>query len=701
MSNDIELGIVLKADGSGLVGEVRLSKAELKKLKGSADTAARGLDNYDKKTRKASKSSSKFKGISKGLGRELNALKGVLGGLNSGGVAVTAMLAASTVKMISVARQTERMTAQLRTMTGSMSLANLEFDRLNKFATQTPFTLQQSVDAFVKLKALGLDPSERAMLSYGNTASAMGKDMMQMIEAVADASTGEFERLKEFGIKARQHGDQVTFTFRGIETTVQNSSENIQQYLLNIGETDFAGAMANQMDTIDGKTSNMEQAFNDLWREMGKGLGISDKVKSVLDTVSEAINAVTREVKDLFWAINQTEFTKVKAEIAQLEDSLNTFADNQGKYNEAALKGILPGIREQAKELIKLKKRYRELNQELGNARPDAATSSSQTGSVKTGPSSGGVARASIKKAGVFDAHVKAQQKYYESLLNDRDRLIESLKDEGDRYLDNMDKLDLLYAKGLVTEEQYQELAAKLHESFDGAADDLIDTTDRLSEQASVVKDSFKSAFKDIVKNGEIDFDRLTQSIANKFIDIAVDDIFNQMFSNIGGGGAGGIGSGFGSLFSGIGDFFSGIFSANGNAFSQGELLAFANGGVVGSPTFFGLNNGLGVMGEAGPEAIMPLKRGANGQLGVQLFSNSKSSAAAIPANVTVVVQNNAANTDSRIEQSKDGNGNDLITVLIDEVDNALATRVNRGSGALPESLEGTYGLNRSAGSVR
>jgi hypothetical protein len=37
----------------------------------------------------------------------------------------------------------------------------------------------------------------------------MGKDMMQMIEAVADASTGEFERLKEFGIKASKQGDQV------------------------------------------------------------------------------------------------------------------------------------------------------------------------------------------------------------------------------------------------------------------------------------------------------------------------------------------------------------------------------------------------------------------------------------------------------------------------------------------------------------
>ena len=60
------------------------------------------------------------------------------------------------------------------------------------------------MQGFTKLVALGLNPSQRAMESYGNTAAAMGKDLSQMIEAVADAATGEFERLKEFGIKSKR-----------------------------------------------------------------------------------------------------------------------------------------------------------------------------------------------------------------------------------------------------------------------------------------------------------------------------------------------------------------------------------------------------------------------------------------------------------------------------------------------------------------
>ena len=57
---------------------------------------------------------------------------------------------------------------------------------------------------------------------------------------------------------------------------------------------------------------------------------------------------------------------------------------------------------------------------------------------------------------------------------------------------------------------------------------------------------------------------------------------------------------------------------ANGGAFTQGKVMPFANGGVVASPTSFPMRGGRGLMGEAGPEAIMPLARGADGRLGVQ-----------------------------------------------------------------------------------
>lgn len=56
---------------------------------------------------------------------------------------------------------------------------------------------------------------------------------------------------------------------------------------------------------------------------------------------------------------------------------------------------------------------------------------------------------------------------------------------------------------------------------------------------------------------------------------------------------------------------------AQGGAFSQGRVTAFARGGVVTDPTYFPMRGATGLMGEAGPEAIMPLRRGADGRLGV------------------------------------------------------------------------------------
>ena len=69
---------------------------------------------------------------------------------------------------------------------------------------------------------------------------------------------------------------------------------------------------------------------------------------------------------------------------------------------------------------------------------------------------------------------------------------------------------------------------------------------------------------------------------------------------------------------------------ANGGGFSQGRVIPFARGGVVDGPTTFPMRNGTGLMGEAGPEAIMPLERGPNGQLGV------RASGGARPVNVTI-----------------------------------------------------------------
>ena len=113
----------------------------------------------------------------------------------------------------------------------------------------------------------------------------------QFIEAVADAATGEFERLKEFGIKARVQGDEIRFIFRGTETTVRNSAQSINSFLEQIGETDFASGMSDQMDTLEGSFSNMEDSVGRLARAFGES-GLNALVRNLTGKITAFSSAM-------------------------------------------------------------------------------------------------------------------------------------------------------------------------------------------------------------------------------------------------------------------------------------------------------------------------------------------------------------------------------------------------------------------------
>ena len=217
-------------------------------------------------------------------------VKNIVGSLSriAGGVSIGLLVN----QLIKVQREFDKLNAAVLTSTGSVEKAGVAFKALERFAAETPFALEQSVTAFTKLVNFGLTPSERALRSFGDTSAALGKDLEQMIEAVADAATGEFERLKEFGIKSKNQGDTIAFTFRGMTTTVKNSAADIEEFLIKLGENNFAGAMANRMATLDGAISNMEDSWAGLLRTVsaqGPGTIINETVRTATAAIQELI----------------------------------------------------------------------------------------------------------------------------------------------------------------------------------------------------------------------------------------------------------------------------------------------------------------------------------------------------------------------------------------------------------------------------
>lgn len=239
------------------------------------------------------------------------------------------------------AKDAQKLNAMLKTATGSAEQATNAMANLKEFAKSTPYDLAQVVTAFIKLQNLGLDPSMESLESYGNTASAMGKQLDQMIEAVADAAVGEFERLKEFGIKAANQGDTIVFRFRGQSTEVANNAEAIQNYLINIGKTDFKGSMEEQMNTIDGALSNLgdkwfqftaeyEESFTVLIQLLGK---FADAAMFAIDAVALPFKAVGYALGGLVygWDAMTEAMNRVPPAAKPIESSMRKIATETKK----------------------------------------------------------------------------------------------------------------------------------------------------------------------------------------------------------------------------------------------------------------------------------------------------------------------------------------------------------------------------------
>ena len=137
-----------------------------------------------------------------------------------------------------------------------------------------------------------------------------------------------------------------------------------------------------------------------------------------------------------------------------------------------------------------------------------------------------------------------------------------------------------------------------------------------LTSQANGFSGAITRAFKDAVTSGK-SFESVLSSLALKLAGLALDRALQPVSSAIG--------SAVDSLFKAFG-------LAKGGIVANGAVHPFAQGGVVSQPTLFPLARGLGLMGEAGAEAVLPLARGSDGTLGVK---SGTASSVAVTFNVT------------------------------------------------------------------
>ncbi len=565
--------------------------------------------------RAVNKTQKAFAQINQGVGNMDRRFSKLGSGLSKiGGLMATAFVGKQITDTIT---KFEKLEASLRTITGSADKAAVAFGFIQDFAATTPFQLEEVTDAFIKLKALGLTPSAEALTSYGNTATAMGKSLNQMIEAVADAATGEFERLKEFGIKAKSQGDQVTFTFQGVSTTIGKNSKEIEAYLKSIGDVQFAGAMEEQADTLNVALSNMGDGFSKLVKAIGDaGLtailtGIANGIKWLAEQITNSIEPFKLGFKAIIGEV--VKFGRLFIAVFEgVGDAFNAFGDAisarfeaLGKDLAAFVEDPLGGVSfENTRAALETG-----LLDAMGNAFDKALTEAKDFNAAidaEIQDAALKIIEAREAKNASLDSlfeetatpenteETNKQTEKFTKLQQEAQRVIDATRTPLENYNKEMEKLNKLLKEGHINQETFgratEQAQEKLKKSSEKVGDVIEDEFDGLGKtmEGSIadaldgINGRFDS-FGDFAKGFLSDLNRSLLQFALKDLGITGEGgIIGQIFGGIGGlfGGGSGGGGGFGSLLSGAASLFGGFF-ADGGKLKPGQF---------------------GVVGERGPE---------------------------------------------------------------------------------------------------
>jgi hypothetical protein len=300
-------------DAGAIVVNLKLSSDNFNKaIKESGNTIAameqraQRLENLLKKSKLGS---DRFRALSTELKKTQDNLKGVIGNRNSGIIGVNDAVMAlggafASIGLISVGKNVlkvsgtfERYNAVLKNTLGTQEAATKAMSMIEELAAKTPFTVNELTESYVKYVNRGIKPTAEELTKLGDIAASQGKSFDQLTEAILDATSGEFERLKEFGIRASKAGDQVSFSFKGLNQTVANTPEAIQAALLAFGDLEgVAGGMAAISGTLEGKFSNLDDATMSLQKTIGDSL--APTMKMLTNIAIETISFIVKFAKE-------------------------------------------------------------------------------------------------------------------------------------------------------------------------------------------------------------------------------------------------------------------------------------------------------------------------------------------------------------------------------------------------------------------
>lgn len=304
-NTELVIGGKLDASLSRAFGQLgkyyKQQSKEMQKCNSDAAKFSKKMDGLYEKTSKALKTSAKF-----------------VGGTALAGLAV------GTKVGLTEAANMEQYRNTLEVVMKDTKKAGKTFQWAVKFANKTPFDTGEVVEATTKLTSYGLK-AQNVLPKVGDMASAMGKSMDQAVEAVADAQTGELERLKEFGITKQQIIDHANKIMRGKEIVNQKGQitdqKNFNKALFSLMEERYSGSMVKQAKSFKGLMSTIGGVAKS---GLAKVMGITDTGATAKGSM---LDVIKKQAQDF-----ATEMEKMQSNgtFDKLQEDLGTFAKDIG-----------------------------------------------------------------------------------------------------------------------------------------------------------------------------------------------------------------------------------------------------------------------------------------------------------------------------------------------------------------------------------
>ena len=532
----------------------------------------------------------------------------------------------------------QKMEAVLTTALGSNSAAKAAMDQIVNFASKTPFQVNELTDSFVKLANRGFVPTMEQMRQMGDVASSVGKSFDQLTEAILDAQTGEFERLKEFGIKASAQGDVVQFTFKGITTEVAKSDKAIQEYILSLGNLEgVSGSMEAIAATTGGAISNLEDNITQLFKNIG------DSSSGFINWFVKDLNNVISSLRNMGEIIELMNPFKTLAESSDdareyllrvndsTDDMVRTVKDVASEFDNLSLSTLEAGTSQTKflNEMIRLGhsvedskalfQTYVKLRKEQGASEELLANATANT-TTKTKENTEETKKQAEARQKAHEQRIKQIRKESEEFqqhVRDTYKLVvrdpfggqgpdpnrnadaerQQIMANASTKILSMNKQIAETMPGIIIPED----AVLRLQAYNAAQTQLATETDLVAKNmgaALFVGDMFGQVLSGLAETGKVSFQGIFDALKQMVIRFAA-AIAAALTLNILTGGlvmqAGGGGKGLGALIKG------------GKSFGIGGLTPFANGGIVSGPTSALVGEYTGA--RTNPEVIAPLSK--------------------------------------------------------------------------------------------